>query len=662
MEFCESCGMLKKRCRCNDPKFNKLAVKKTPNNRINKTKTKVKSKGNSFVYRPINKNNNIKSNILPNEDNNNTKGSFNNESNSYNVSNGFNSHLRETKSERLKKEYPNINNNIIDKFPFENPREGQFEIIQEIYDAINKGYKYIVLEAGTGTGKSVIAATLARMHADAFIFTMTKQLQEQYIHDFGEYGFNLVKGRQNFQCKDKLTYSSNNKDNNYYKGTCTERYGFSCDFKFTQGTSENEDSLGHAFRNNFWKSSNHCSYLEQKAEGVNSDIVVTNYDYGFLELNYVQDFINREIMILDEAHNLENKIMNLFELELVRSELEHDIKLKVINDEIVNMKSIGYESWLSFVKDVANRYSKESKKLKVKLETKQSKRAKLETEELISKIDKLVDEYDLFVKHVKKDPMNWIMVYDNESIKFKPIMVNKYVKDSFLKYADICVFMSATILDYKKFTRWLGLDEKEVYYKHVKTPFLAEKRPIEAINTVDMKYDKLKRNAPKTLDIINEILERHKNDKGLIHTTSYKCKDYLIKNLRSSRLISHDSQNRVSILNKFEKSNRPLVLLSPSMGEGVDLPYDKCRFQIIYKIPFPPLKDEQIDKRKKKDQSWYAYQTVMGLVQSYGRGMRAEDDHCYTYVIDERLRFFVEKSPIYRRLVPEFFKEAIRYD
>ncbi|MGL6298532.1 MAG: DEAD/DEAH box helicase family protein, partial [Methanobacteriaceae archaeon] len=563
LDFCDNCGMLKGRCRCGNPKFNKPVTKNT-----SKTKsTGSRKKKKSFTYRPINKdkiNNSNSPNNFSNNANNNINSNINRNSNT-STSNGFKSHLSETRSERLKKEYPNIDNNIIEKFPFENPREGQFEIIQEIKDAIDNGYKYIVLEAGTGTGKSVIGATLARMYGDTFIFTMTKQLQEQYIHDFGEYGFRLVKGRQNFECKDKLTHS-NSKDTNYYKGTCTERYGFSCDFKFTQGTSENEDSLDHAFRNQFWKSSNHCSYLEQKAEGVNSDIVVTNYDYGFLELNFVGDFVQRELMILDEAHNLESKIMQLFELELVRSELEYDINLKVIDDEIINMKSVGYESWLSFVKDIANRYSKESKKLKVKLEGKLNNRARYESEELVSKIEKLVAEYDLFVEHVKKDPMNWIMVYDDESIKFKPVMVDKYVKDSFLKYGDVCIFMSATILDYKKFTRWLGLSEKEVYYKHVKTPFLVEKRPIEAINTVDMKFDKLKRNAPKTLDIINEILEKHKGDKGLIHTTSYRCKDYLMKNLKNSRLIAHDPKNRVNILNKFEKSNSPLVLLSPSMG------------------------------------------------------------------------------------------------
>ena len=90
-----------------------------------------------------------------------------------------------------------IETDIIENFPFETPRVGQLDIIQDINDAIRQGYKYIILEAGTGTGKSAIATTLAKMYGSAYILTMTKQLQAQYADEFD---FPLVKGRQNFAC------------------------------------------------------------------------------------------------------------------------------------------------------------------------------------------------------------------------------------------------------------------------------------------------------------------------------------------------------------------------------------------------------------------------------------------------------------------------------
>ncbi|MGZ7109563.1 MAG: DEAD/DEAH box helicase family protein, partial [Methanobacterium sp.] len=93
--------------------------------------------------------------------------------------------------EHLKKKYPRIDSSIIDNFPFEKPREGQLEIISKIKNAIDEGFKFIVLEAGTGTGKSAIASTLTKIYSPAYILTMTKQLQSQYANEFS---YPLVKG------------------------------------------------------------------------------------------------------------------------------------------------------------------------------------------------------------------------------------------------------------------------------------------------------------------------------------------------------------------------------------------------------------------------------------------------------------------------------------
>ena len=163
-------------------------------------------------------------------------------------------------------------------------------------------------------------------------------------------------------------------------------------------------------------------------------------------------------------------------------------------------------------------------------------------------------------------------------------------------------------------------------------------------------------NAPKTLDVVRSILERHKNQKGIIHTVSKSCKDYLIDNLDDSRLMEHNTSNRAEQLEKFKGSKEPLVLVSPSMNEGVDLPGDLCRFQIIYKLPYPDLGDKQIMMRANADGDWYDYKTSLALVQTYGRGMRFEDDYCITYFIDSRISEFVKND----RFLPDSFKYLFR--
>ena len=53
-----------------------------------------------------------------------------------------------------------------------------------------------------------------------------------------------------------------------------------------------------------------CDYYIQKNLALNAKTVVSNYHYMFLELNYVEDFKKRELLICDEAHNLEGTLMS----------------------------------------------------------------------------------------------------------------------------------------------------------------------------------------------------------------------------------------------------------------------------------------------------------------------------------------------------------------
>ena len=53
-------------------------------------------------------------------------------------------------------------------FPFETPRNNQREIIEKIITAFENGKKYVVLNAPTGIGKSVIGYSVARLEVDIY--------------------------------------------------------------------------------------------------------------------------------------------------------------------------------------------------------------------------------------------------------------------------------------------------------------------------------------------------------------------------------------------------------------------------------------------------------------------------------------------------------------
>ena len=540
----------------------------------------------------------------------------------------------------IKKMYPNVDEEIIENFPFSEPRSGQLEIISRIKYAIDNGYRYIILEAGTGTGKSAIATTLANIYQPAYILTMTKQLQSQYAVEF-EYP--MVKGRGNFSCKDS------NFDDRCDSGTCQtvpSSQNFACDFGITKSPFEEgnfafSDAHGTPM---YFRSNERCNYWNQKARAVQSDITLMNYDYALLELAYVKHFGQRNLMILDEAHNIEDKLMRRMEVQLSNKTLEKDVK-KSIPRSMMNYSDP--KEWIIFIQSIYQDYKDMSLTKMPKNKADRINRTKLRLSELMTNLE--------------ENPKNWVVDGADGGVTFKPLKIDVYANDRLFKYADVCVFMSATILDQELFCRWLGIDFEDVYCLSIKSTFPASERPVHLKTVGPMSQRAIKRTAPKTIPVLEKIIEHHKYEKGLIHTHNYKCQQFIMDHIKDKRLLDHKSADREYKLRLFEKSKDPLVLVSPSMSEGVDLPYEKCQFQVIYKIPFPYLGDQQIKNRKAQDPKWYAYKTVMTLVQAYGRGMRAEDDYCETYILDSNIRMLLT-GRLYRDLIPPFFKEAIVRD
>ena len=88
--------------------------------------------------------------------------------------------------------------NLVSNFPFKEIRPKQLEVLEQIADAINTGYKYIVPEAPTGFGKSPVAVSVGRTLGTSYICSATKDLQTQYTNDFPF--LKAIKGMGNYDC------------------------------------------------------------------------------------------------------------------------------------------------------------------------------------------------------------------------------------------------------------------------------------------------------------------------------------------------------------------------------------------------------------------------------------------------------------------------------
>jgi Rad3-related DNA helicase len=117
--------------------------------------------------------------------------------------------------------------------------------------------------------------------------------------------------------------------------------------------------------------------------------------------------------------------------------------------------------------------------------------------------------------------------------------------------------------------------------------------------------------------------------------------------------------DKQTILNMFYNSSKPLVLISPSLTEGIDLKDDLSRFCIICKMPYANLKDKWTRIRINEDQKWYMIKACTTLVQMTGRSIRSEQDFAKTYILDSD---FLNLAKFGINTFPKWWQDAVIID
>jgi Rad3-related DNA helicase len=515
---------------------------------------------------------------------------------------------------------------IDDCFPFEEYRPHQKEAIAKIIQYLENGEKNIILNAPVGSGKSVIAYTVARYfqneYAKSFIFTSTKYLQDQYLDDFKF--LKSVKGRNNFDCVSDKTMTCD-------KGSCKTISKYSCPF----GVVNDHGSL-------YMKSNSldlHCPYWDQKVKAIDNPISILNYKYGLTDKLYVQHFPMREIAIFDEAHNIEQEIMSFLEIEISPKQIKKDV-----NYIIENPNTDSISTWSDVLREVSAEYKSASDNEQFDQERKDN---------FLQRSGKLLKTSKWF----SSDASNWVIERKNNNITFKPILIAKYSREMLLNLGDQNIFMSGSILKEDMFAESLGIDN----YVSVDIPSIipSENRPIIKKYVGSMSSRQIDNTIDEMVKEILNIANQHKGEKGIIHTYTYKISKLLEERIDDPRFIFHNSRNREQRTRKFKRSNDDDIFVSPYSFEGVDFKYDESRFQMIVKNPFPNIGDPQIKRRDVvSNYKWIYQERCKILSQMYGRSIRAADDYAVTYLLDSDIESLLGDSS----LVTHYFCEGLIND
>jgi len=531
-------------------------------------------------------------------------------------------------------------------FPYEKPRDCQVEAIDYALEQFGAGKKIVIIEAGTGVGKSAIGLTIARklnktlpdseqFLKGSYFLTTQKILQEQYVQDFGCSGGKMtsIKSASNYQC------SFNRKSN----------------------CAESLRALRVAEKGTpFWKKCTfNCNYRNAKTSFLESPEGVTNFPYFLAETQYSGKIRPRNVLVVDEAHNAAVELSKFVEITMTERFAKTMLKLEMpaLNTQL---------QAATWVQDV---YSPKLNSYVKHMEAMLEKYTGLKDK--IKEFATVAKQYDLLDKHMCKvnrflevyDKDNWVFNVTppdgrkGRKLEFKPIDVSPYAEEMLFNMGRKIVMMSATILDVNATCELLGIDQSQVGFISIPSPFPVENRPVISASIGKMSAKEIENTLPKLAEAVKAILQQHKGEKGIIHCHTFKIANYLKRNIRDKRLLTHNSDDREEVLKKHMKSKTDTVILSPSMTEGVDLHGDNSRFQVICKVPYPYLGDKLIRKRMNKWEWWYPLQTAKTIVQAVGRSVRSDDDHAVTYILDSDWSYFFKRN---KQFFPGGFRDAIK--
>jgi Rad3-related DNA helicase len=521
------------------------------------------------------------------------------------------------------------------------PRSQQVRLLDWLADALAeiaddpRAPRVLLIEAPPGVGKSHVAMTLARWSGDAYLLTSQKMLQDQYEREFGR-ELALVKGRDNYPCE---RYPGSFVPTS--RGMCRRPRGPVCA----------------------------CPYVRAKQAALNAPIFCTNTAYfATLRHWHREQLRRRRLLVIDEAHNLEGQLVGVFTVRFTHDEMREwfggALPRRPAADDYRPLLA-GHVARLEGRKASIERRLEAVRPPELPIELVLEMPPTREEQDLIEQRDQLDGALARITFFLESEDREWITRYPEHAaaeLALVPLTVGAMARELLSECADVTVLSSAYLGHRAVLAECFGLDESEVRVFNTGSPFALEQRTIVYRPVGALSHATRPRLEPALFAEVAAILAAHAGDKGLVHVPSYEVGRRLVQDLalraprEARRVLWTDSAgDKSGALQLHRASALPTVLVSPSLREGVDLPDDYLRFQVLTKLPYPDLGDPWTAARCQRDARWYAVETAKALLQAYGRACRHAGDHGVTYVLDGQFARFLQR---YRVLLPEWFLDA----
>ena len=529
-------------------------------------------------------------------------------------------------------------------FPYKEYRKYQREVLFDAFEAFDDN-DVVVVNAPVGFGKSGVNLALCRAMGSAFYTTPLKSQQDQLAREFGD-SVVVLKGRDNYNCliEEEKTKS---------QAKCMIAT-YRCLMK---------DS---------------CPYTKAMKKARTSRVSCMNT--ALMMQMPSRAFDKRELLVVDEGHGLGEWGVMFAQVSL---------GVDVVGD-IPNLDN--FDQWIEWITEKVDEVSSRMVEIEGLVDPMDDD-SDLITRDMVllyKKLQRAIFKMELLVDDYLTHDEEWTVDVSRRSVVFRPLTSGRFLDKLLWRWSGKILISSGTIINESVFKRETGLDKKNCEFISVPSTFPVENRLVYRVESVGVVNHKNKvEKMSRIVGMIKKIMVAHNGLNGVVHCHSYENALALNDGLRGSLdnwvkhkingLISeyvknydYDSfdknvdgvwlqnrDNRDESLKRWIDDSEPSLFLSVNFTEGIDLKDDLCRYAVLMKVPFMDLSDKRVEARiAKGDRNWYESKAIESIVQSWGRGVRSEDDYCDFYILDGSF-WRLWKNNL--ELFPKDFNECVRY-
>lgn len=389
----------------------------------------------------------------------------------------------------------------------------------------------------------------------------------------------------------------------------------------------NEDGLSCQEKKEISKKNcENCPYIECRTRALEGEHTVAN-PISYFQLTKATEFQAPPVLIVDEAHTLAG-MLTLLTSRTFRHGLYKYPPIKTTFDAVAWLDGL-IERYKAAIAKAA------TLKDKVKLRKEEASFWMLRKS--------LLDSPEFYVIYTKNIPYLGKMV---EYLVIESITPPKWLLKQVLKATKI-VLLSATLLETDIWD--LGLSDYK--YLALTSPIPKEHRPV--LYRPSTSYMGFGTDPAVVARWIKDQTDAFPDRNTIVHL-SYGWVDRLKKYFPEA--LAHTAATKEETLEAFKQQGG--LWLAAGCSEGIDLPNDLCRLNLIPMIIQANPTDPAIKKKLALPQGQlkYSLQSIRTLIQQVGRSTRSVTDHSIAIVGDSKLAIMLTK---HKQYIPKGFLDSV---